>query len=67
VLLQTAEVILADRAFSLKGVQRQLLAILHKPSRVELLNRLRVCSRVHGTAGLLLPVMHGAQASKAAR
>lgn len=49
-----------DRAFNPQGVQRQILAILAEPSRVELLNRLRVPTLVvHGTADPLLPVMHG--------
>lgn len=49
-----------DRAFNPEGVQRQLLAILAEPSRVPLLERLRVPTLVvHGTADPLLPVMHG--------
>ncbi|MDG9925286.1 MULTISPECIES: alpha/beta hydrolase [unclassified Pseudomonas] len=49
-----------DRAFNPQGVQRQILAILAEPSRVELLNRLQVPTLVvHGTADPLLPVMHG--------
>lgn len=49
-----------DRAFNPEGVQRQLLAILAEPSRVELLNRLNVPTLVvHGTADPLLPVIHG--------
>jgi pimeloyl-ACP methyl ester carboxylesterase len=49
-----------DRAFNPQGVQRQILAILAEPSRVELLNRLEVPTLVvHGTADPLLPVMHG--------
>ncbi|MDG9884974.1 alpha/beta fold hydrolase [Pseudomonas sp. GD04058] len=49
-----------DRAFNPDGVKRQIMAILAEPSRVELLNRLRVPTLVvHGTADPLLPVMHG--------
>lgn len=49
-----------DRAYNPVGVQRQILAILAEPSRVQLLNRLRVPTLVvHGTADPLLPVMHG--------
>lgn len=49
-----------DRAFNPEGVQRHLLAILAEPSRVPLLERLRVPTLViHGTADPLLPVMHG--------
>ncbi|MDU9402226.1 alpha/beta hydrolase [Pseudomonas sp. zfem004] len=49
-----------DRAFNPEGVQRQIMAILAEPSRVELLNQLRVPTLVvHGTADPLLPVMHG--------
>ncbi|MDD2159647.1 alpha/beta hydrolase [Pseudomonas sp. MIL19] len=58
-LLQQAE-LAYDRAFNPQGVERQLLAILAEPSRVDLLNRLRVPTLVvHGTADPLLPVMHG--------
>lgn len=58
-LLQQAEQSYA-RAFNPQGVERQLLAILAEPSRVELLDRLRVPTLVvHGTADPLLPVMHG--------
>lgn len=49
-----------DRAFNPDGVKRQIMAILAEPSRVELLNQLRVPTLVvHGTADPLLPVMHG--------
>ncbi|MES2819917.1 MAG: alpha/beta hydrolase [Pseudomonadota bacterium] len=49
-----------DRAFNPAGVERQLLAILAEPSRVELLNGLRLPTLVvHGTADPLLPAMHG--------
>ncbi|KPZ14348.1 Alpha/beta fold family hydrolase [Pseudomonas syringae pv. spinaceae] len=49
-----------DRAFNPEGVKRQIMAILAEPSRVELLNRLRLpVLVVHGTADPLLPVMHG--------
>ncbi|MDO7902027.1 alpha/beta fold hydrolase [Pseudomonas sp. K1(2024)] len=49
-----------DRAFNPEGVKRQIMAILAEPSRVQLLNRLRVPTLVvHGTADPLLPVMHG--------
>ena len=49
-----------DRAFNPQGVERQIMAILAEPSRVALLNQLRVPTLVvHGTADPLLPVMHG--------
>lgn len=49
-----------DRAFNPAGVERQLLALLAEPSRVDLLNRIQVPTLViHGTADPLLPVMHG--------
>jgi len=49
-----------DRAFNPEGVKRQIMAILAEPSRVELLNNLRLPALVvHGTADPLLPVMHG--------
>ncbi|MDE3735417.1 pimeloyl-ACP methyl ester carboxylesterase [Metapseudomonas resinovorans] len=49
-----------DRSFNPEGVQRQILAILAEPSRVDMLNRLQVPTLVvHGTADPLLPVMHG--------
>ncbi|EPL06391.1 alpha/beta fold hydrolase [Pseudomonas sp. CF161] len=49
-----------DRAFNPEGVKRQIMAILAEPSRVTLLNQLRVPTLVvHGTADPLLPVMHG--------
>ena len=49
-----------DRAFNPEGAERQIMAILAEPSRVELLNRLRLPTLViHGTADPLLPVMHG--------
>lgn len=49
-----------DRAFNPEGVKRQIMAILAEPSRVPLLNQLRVPALVvHGTADPLLPVMHG--------
>ncbi|MET1080859.1 MAG: alpha/beta hydrolase [Pseudomonas sp.] len=48
------------RAFNPAGVERQLMAILAEPSRVALLERLRMPTLVvHGTADPLLPVMHG--------
>jgi len=59
VLLQQAA-LAYDRAFNPEGVKRQIMAILAEPSRVELLNQLRVPTLVvHGTADPLLPVMHG--------
>ncbi len=59
VLLQQAAAAY-DRAFDPEGAKRQIMAILAEPSRVELLNRLRVPTLVvHGTADPLLPVMHG--------
>ncbi|HYQ54418.1 MAG TPA: alpha/beta hydrolase, partial [Pseudomonas sp.] len=49
-----------DRAFNPEGAKRQIMAILAEPSRVELLDQLRVPTLVvHGTADPLLPVMHG--------
>jgi pimeloyl-ACP methyl ester carboxylesterase len=49
-----------DRAFNPEGVERQIMAILAEPSRVELLDKLRLPTLVvHGTADPLLPVMHG--------
>ncbi|WPO99060.1 alpha/beta hydrolase [Pseudomonas sp. HR96] len=49
-----------DRAWKPEGGKRQILAILAEPSRVPLLDRLRVPTLVvHGTADPLLPVMHG--------
>ncbi|MBC9249986.1 alpha/beta hydrolase [Pseudomonas alcaligenes] len=49
-----------DRSFNPEGVQRQILAVLAEPSRVALLDRLRLPTLVvHGTADPLLPVMHG--------
>jgi len=58
-LLQQAAVSY-DRAFNPDGVKRQILAILAEPSRVQLLDRLRLPTLVvHGTADPLLPVMHG--------
>lgn len=49
-----------DRAWNPMGVQRQILAILAEPSRVDLLEHLKVPTLVvHGTADPLLPVMHG--------
>ncbi|MFK3771988.1 alpha/beta fold hydrolase [Pseudomonas sp. NPDC089406] len=59
VLLQQAA-LAYDRSFNPEGVKRQIMAILAEPSRVELLNQLRVPTLVvHGTADPLLPVMHG--------
>ncbi len=59
VLLQQAA-IAYDRAFNPEGAKRQIMAILAEPSRVPLLNELRVPTLVvHGTADPLLPVMHG--------
>lgn len=59
-LLKEQAAIAYDRAFNPAGVQRQILAILAEPSRVALLDRLRVPTLVvHGTADPLLPVMHG--------
>ena len=59
VLLQQAA-LAYDRAFNPEGAKRQIMAILAEPSRVELLNQLRVPTLVvHGTADPLLPVMHG--------
>ncbi|MFJ4112221.1 alpha/beta fold hydrolase [Pseudomonas sp. NPDC089758] len=58
-LLQQAAVAY-DRAFNPEGAKRQIMAILAEPSRVALLNQLRVPTLVvHGTADPLLPVMHG--------
>jgi len=49
-----------DRSFDPAGTMRQVMAILAEPSRVELLDQLRVPTLVvHGTADPLLPVMHG--------
>ena len=48
------------KVFFPEGVKRQIMAILAEPSRVPLLNQLRVPTLVvHGTADPLLPVMHG--------
>ncbi|MFB4394872.1 MULTISPECIES: alpha/beta fold hydrolase [unclassified Pseudomonas] len=59
VLLQQAAMAY-DRAFNPDGVKRQIMAILAEPSRVAMLNELRVPTLVvHGTADPLLPVMHG--------
>ncbi len=49
-----------DRAFNPEGGKRQIMAILAEPSRVELLDDLRLPTLVvHGTEDPLLPVMHG--------
>ncbi|MFC2971046.1 alpha/beta fold hydrolase [Azotobacter bryophylli] len=49
-----------DRAFRPEGAVRQIVAVLAEPSRVALLDRLRLPTLVvHGTADPLLPVMHG--------
>lgn len=53
-----------DRAFNPEGAKRQIMAILAEPSRVELLDKLRLPTLViHGTADPLLPVMHGVHLS----